>query len=104
MTAYRTFPAVLVVAVGLCAAAAHADRIGKDQVALMRMALILTYEDKARNAADDNERKTADAMVRVLFREMTSDFELKDLSEYALVRIGEYLRTKTATPEKALAY
>jgi len=43
-------------------------------------------------------------MIQVLFQQLKADFELKDLSNYILVNLGDYLRTNTAAPRESLPY
>ena len=43
-------------------------------------------------------------MVQVLFQNLKADFDLKDLSNYILVKLGDYLRANTSAPREALPY
>lgn len=75
--------------------------------ALLRIALITVFEGKAEQAEkdnDDGEAGKAGAMVKVLFRDLKSDFEIKTLSNFILVSVGDYLREQTASPKEAIPY
>lgn len=75
--------------------------------ALLRIALIGVFEEKAKAAqkADaGSEASKANAMIQVLFSDLKSDFELKTLSNFILVSVGDYLREKTASPRAAIPY
>lgn len=72
--------------------------------ALLRIAVIGVFEGVIESTDDENKERSANAMIQVLFRNLKSDFDLKDLSNYILVRLGDYLRTNTATPREALPY
>lgn len=75
--------------------------------ALLRIALIGVFEDKAKTAAkaeSDNEASKANAMIKVLFSDLKLDFDLKSLSNFILVSVGDYLREKTASPKEAIPY
>jgi tetratricopeptide (TPR) repeat protein len=72
--------------------------------ALLRIALIGVFEDQAEAAGDDEQaRIAAEAGVRVLFRDLSDAFELEDLSNFILVRVGDYIRD-TNSPTEALPY
>lgn len=72
--------------------------------ALLRIALIGVFEDQAEAAGDDEQaRVAAEAGVRVLFRDLSDAFDLEDLSNFILVRVGDYIRD-TNSPEEALPY
>ena len=74
--------------------------------ALLRIAIIGVFEEVAKDKEQENEPKAraARAMIQVLFQNLKADFELKELSNYILVELGDYLRTKTGTPRTALPY
>lgn len=72
--------------------------------ALLRIAVIGVFEGVGKEAEEENKKRAAEAMIKVLFDELKRDFELKDLSNFILVRLGDNLRTNTATPREALAY
>ena len=75
--------------------------------ALLRIALIGVFEEKGKTAAkteNDNEASKASAMIKVLFNDLKKDFNLKSLSNFILVSVGDYLREKTAAPKQAIPY
>jgi tetratricopeptide (TPR) repeat protein len=78
------------------------DKAGR---ALLRIAIIGVFEEIARKKSDDEAAKTeANAMIKVLFRELKTDFSPKDLTNYILVNLGDYLRKNTSSPREALPY
>jgi tetratricopeptide (TPR) repeat protein len=73
--------------------------------ALLRIAVIGVFEDVSKKSAEDEAKKrSADAMIKVLFQELKVDFSPKELTNYILVKLGDYLRTNTAAPIEALPY
>ncbi|MDB4538124.1 hypothetical protein N9230_05890, partial [Akkermansiaceae bacterium] len=75
--------------------------------ALLRVAIIGVFEDVNHDAIQKNDEAreaSSRAMVKVLFNELKADFDLKDLSNYILVRVGEFIRKKSATPLEARPY
>ena len=71
--------------------------------ALLRVDIIRVFEEVARKGEDDVKRK-AKAMIKVLFQQMKTDFALKDLTNSILIKVGNFLRTNTATPRESLPY
>jgi tetratricopeptide (TPR) repeat protein len=78
-----------------------ADRAAR---ALLRVAVIGVFENILRKTDDENRRRSGQAMIQVLFQELKNDFALKDLTNFILVKVGDYLRNHTATPREALPY
>jgi tetratricopeptide (TPR) repeat protein len=78
----------------------------KDAVAraLLRMAVIGVFEEEIKKAKDEDAKKKAEANVKVLFGELKTAFEVKQLTNYILVRVGDFIREKTASPREALDY
>lgn len=78
----------------------------KDTVAraLLRMAVIGVFEDVIKKTKDDAERSKSEAMVKVLFSELKSEFSPKELTSFILVRVGDFIREKTSAPREALDY
>ncbi len=72
--------------------------------AILRIAIIGVFEGVAENKDDEAKQRAAKAMIQVLFQNLKTDFELKDLSNYILVKLGDYLRTNTSAPREALPY
>ncbi|MGD9420759.1 MAG: tetratricopeptide repeat protein, partial [Verrucomicrobiota bacterium JB025] len=73
-------------------------------LALLRVGVIGVFEDVVRKSADAKVKRDGSAMIQVLFQELKNDFKLADLSNYILVKVGDYLRTSTSTPKEALPY
>ena len=83
------------------------DREDKAAQALLRIALIGIFEKKvqtATKAGEDDQASKAKATIQVLFSDLKNDFELKTLSSFILVSVGDYLREKTASPREAIPY
>ncbi len=73
--------------------------------ALLRVAVIGVFEGVVKKADTDEARKrSGTAMIKVLFQQLKSDFALKDLTNFILVKVGDYLRLNTSTPREALPY
>ena len=72
--------------------------------ALLRVAVIGVFEGIAKNAEDEARKRAAAAMIKVLFQQLKADFVVKDLTNFILVKVGDFLRNNTATPREALAY
>ncbi|MGJ8642705.1 MAG: tetratricopeptide repeat protein [Luteolibacter sp.] len=72
--------------------------------ALLRIAIIGVFEDAAESAEDEDKKRNAQAGIQVLFQQLKTDFALSDLSNYILVKLGDYLRKNTSAPREALAY
>ena len=71
--------------------------------ALLRIAIIGVYEDQLKQAETDAEKINAEAGIKVIFQDLKNDFDLKDLSNFILVRVGDFIR-QTSTPSAALDY
>lgn len=72
--------------------------------ALLRVAVIGVFEGEIKKTQDEARKRAGNAMIKVLFQELKTDFALKDLTNFILVKVGDYLRTNTATPREALPY
>ena len=72
--------------------------------ALLRIAVIGVFEDQVKKAGDDEAKRIqAEAGIKVLFRDLKNEFDLNDLSNYILVRVGDFIR-ETNSPREALPY
>lgn len=77
----------------------------KAALALLRIALIGVSEDQLKKAGDNKDAiAQSEARIKVLFQELKNDFDVKVLSNYILVRTGDFLREKTSAPRQALPY
>jgi len=72
--------------------------------AILRIAIIGVFETVAKDKENPDKQRAAEAMITVLFQNLKSDFELKELSNYILVKLGDYLRTNTSAPREAIPY
>ena len=72
--------------------------------ALLRVAVISVFENVSKKTDDEARKRSATAMIKVLFQQLKSDFALKDLTNFILVKVGDYLRINTSTPREALPY
>lgn len=83
------------------------DVENKAAQALLRIAIIGVFEEQSQKA-DKEKNETvklrADATIKVLFEDLKNDFQPTTLTNYILVRVGDYLREKTAAPRLALPY
>jgi tetratricopeptide (TPR) repeat protein len=74
--------------------------------ALLRIAIISVFEEQLASAdkvKDEAKARTASARIDVLFKELQNDFNPKDLSNFILVKVGNFIR-KTSQPEAARVY
>lgn len=72
--------------------------------ALLRIAIIDVFESVAKDNKNPEKQRAAEAMITVLFQNLKSDFSLKDLSNFILVKLGDHLRTTTSAPREAIPY
>lgn len=72
--------------------------------ALLRIAVIGVYEDLLGKTKDEKEKRDLGALIQVMFQSLKSEFNVKELSNFILVKLGDYLRNKTAAPLEALPY
>ncbi len=83
------------------------DLSNKRTLALLRIAIIGVYEDQIKKA---EKEKKADAVMRynadikALFSDLKTEFQPKDLTNFVLIRVADYLREKTSAPKQALPY
>lgn len=83
------------------------DSRNREAQALLRIAIIGVFEESLKKAGKDQDESSvlkANAMIKVLFEDLKSDFNPGDLSNYILVSLGNYLREKTSAPRQALPY
>lgn len=72
--------------------------------ALLRIAVIGVFEDQINNSGGDEQKKIqAEAGIKVLFRDLKNEFALSDLSNFILVRVGDFIRG-TNSAREALPY
>lgn len=83
------------------------DSRDKATRALLRIAIIDVFEgelEKADKEKDEDMATDAKAMIQVLFTELRTDFDPKDLSNFILVKVGDFIRKKTTNPIAAKPY
>lgn len=76
-------------------------------LALLRIALIGVYEgeiQKAVAAKDDALKLRYESAIKVLFQDLKSEFKPEDLTNFVLLRVGDYLREKTSAPKQSVPY
>ena len=66
--------------------------------------MIGVFEEVAKKSKDEAKKRAALAMIKVLFQELKTDFNVKDLTNFILVKVGDFLRLSTSTPREALPY
>lgn len=75
--------------------------------ALLRIAIIEVFErelKKADQEKDESKVRGAKAMIDILFEQLRNDFQPKDLTNFILVRVGDFIRKNTSQPFAAEAY
>lgn len=79
----------------------------KRVLALLRIAIIGVYEEeikKAETAKNEDLAQRYTSGIKALFKDLKSEFHPKDLTNFVLLRVGDYLREKTSAPKQALPY
>lgn len=79
----------------------------KRVLALLRIAIIGVYEEQIKTAQGEKNDDLAmryTSGIRALFKDLKSEFDPKDLTNFVLLRVGDYLREKTSAPKQALPY
>jgi len=83
------------------------DSRDKATRALLRIAIIGVFEGVLESADKEKDEKLvvdARAMIEVLFNELRKDFDPKELTNFILVKVGDFIRSKTSTPVAAKPY
>ena len=83
------------------------DLNNKRTLALLRIALIGIFEDQLKTAVKAKDEDLViryEADIKVLFNDLKGQFKPKDLTNFVLIRVGDYLREKTSAPKQALPY
>lgn len=79
----------------------------KRVLAMLRVAVIGVFNDQLEKAEADEDKDLAmkyNANINALFKDLKATFDPKELTNFVLVSIGDYLRTKSAAPKQALPY
>lgn len=75
--------------------------------ALLRIAIIDVFEGvlaSAEKEKDESTSRNAKARIDFLFKELRDDFQPSDLSNFILVKVGNFIRKNTSKPERARIY
>ena len=83
------------------------DISNKRVLALLRIAIIGVFEEQI-EIAEANEDKDLilkyNSGIKALFKDLKGEFDPKQLTNFVLIRVGDYLREKTSAPKQALPY
>jgi len=83
------------------------DLSDKRTLALLRIALIGVFEEQLNTATKekkDDLKMRYEAGIKALFTDLKSEFQPKDLTNFVLIRVGDYLREKTSAPKQSIPY
>ena len=83
------------------------DLANKRTLALLRIAIIGVFEDELQKAEKEKNEPlilSRQAAIKALFRDLKSEFQPSELTNFVLIRVGDYLREKTSAPKQALPY
>jgi len=83
------------------------DTDDKATRALLSIAVIGVFEDNLKAAKKEKNAAAvtkAQANIKINFRRLDQNFKVQDLSNYILIRVGDYLRKNSASPRNALKY
>lgn len=83
------------------------DAGNKRAQALLRIAVIGVYEDllaTAQKKKDTAEVGVYQARIDAMFKDMNARYKLNELSDFILIRLGNFVSEKTSKPDQALAY
>lgn len=75
--------------------------------AMLRVALIGAYEatyQHAVTAKDEGLMSKTKGRITATFKDLKANYPVASLSDFVLIKIGDYLRTKSAAPRQALPY
>ncbi len=72
--------------------------------ALLRVSVIGVFEKIVRESEDAAEKRSARALVKVLFEQLKNDFPIDQLAPSILCQVGDFLRINTPNPREALAF
>ena len=77
---------------------------------LFRIAVIAVYEDvikdlaKSNTIEDEKMVKLLKAKIQVMFKDMDTKFDKKDLTDFILMKLANFIADRTDDPRKALPY
>jgi len=76
-------------------------------LALLRIAIIGVFEgekEKAVAVKDEDAILKYESSIKVLFRDLKTEFNPSDLTNFVLLKVADYLREKTSAPKQAIPY
>ncbi|MEO1856079.1 MAG: tetratricopeptide repeat protein [Rubritalea sp.] len=76
-------------------------------LAMLRIAVIGVYEDSLKTAVKEEDEALVSrnqARINAAFKALKTAYPVEKLSNFVLVRVGDYLRTKSTAPRQALPY
>lgn len=76
-------------------------------LAMLRIAVIGVYEESLKAAGEEgNEALVSRNQARInsAFKELKAAYPVEKLTNFVLVRVGDYLRTRSSAPRQALPY
>jgi len=83
------------------------DLANKRTLALLRIAVIGVYEEEIKKATAEENKDLVlryNAGINSLFRDLKATFQPEELTNFVLLRVGDYLREKTSAPKQAVPY
>lgn len=72
--------------------------------ALLRMAVISSYEQLAKSSKDLAVQQSCNARIMKLFQELKSSLSAKDLPTPILLQLADHLRENTSAPREAISF
>ncbi len=76
-------------------------------LAMLRIAVIGVYEDSLKTAKKEGDEALVSrnqSRINIAFKELKTTYPVEKLTNFVLVRVGDYLRTKSTAPRQALPY
>ncbi len=75
--------------------------------AMLRVALIGVYEETYQHAKTEENKDLMAKMqgrITTTFKDLKAQYPVEQLSDFVLIKVGDYLRTKSSAPRQALPY
>ena len=76
-------------------------------LALLRIAIIGVFEEQIKTAEANEDKDLVlkyNSGIKALFKDLKGEFDPAQLTNFVLIRVGDYLRKKTSAPKQALPY
>jgi len=83
------------------------DVANKRVMAMLRIAIIGVFEEQIKTAEANEDKDLVlkyNSGIKALFKDLKGEFDPAQLTNFVLIRIGDYLREKTPAPKLALPY